>query len=322
MKKSLVFTFVIAAFITSAVRAEHFPSRPITLIVPVAAGGPTDTIARIVADRMKQTLDQPVVVENITGAAGNIGVAHVAHANPDGYTIGIGLSSTHVMNGAIYKLSYDVLKDFAPIALLTTSPHLIVSKNALPAKDLKELVAWLRANSGKVLEGTAGAGSPPHIAGIYLEKATGANFQFVPYRGGAPIMQALLAGEVDISIPQAFAVHLVHAGKIKAYAVMGPKRLKAAPEIPTVDEAGLPKLYFSTWHGLWAPKNTPKEAIAKLNAAVVDALNDPLVRKRLADLQQQVFSPDMQTPEALSAFQKAEIEKWWPIIKAANIKVQ
>jgi tripartite-type tricarboxylate transporter receptor subunit TctC len=303
--------------------AQTYPSRPITMIVPFAAGGPTDTIALIIAEGMRKLLGQTVVAENVTGAAGSIGVGRLVQALPDGYTIGIGHWSTHVLNGAIYALQYNLLTDLAPIAMVATNPQFIIGKNAMPAKDLKELIAWLKANPDKALQGTAGTGSPSHVAGVYFQSSTGTRFQFVPYRGGAPAMQALLAGQMDLGFEQAANVlpHL-RAGAIKAYAVTGNARLAVAPEIPTVDEAALPGFYVSVWHGLWAPKGTPKNIIATLNASVVSALSDVTVRQRLADLGQEVPPGNKQTPEALAAYQKAEIEKWWPIIKAAGIKAE
>ena len=320
MTKLLITTLIALIAFSADAHAEGFPSRAINLIVPAAAGGPTDALARILAERMRASIGQPIVVENVPGAAGSTGVGHVARAAPDGYTIVIGLSSTHVVNAAIYTLQYDVVNDFAPIALIANSPHLIVSKNTVPANDLRELIAWLKASPGKALGGTAGIGSPPHIAAVYFQNLTGTTFQFVPYRGAAPAIQDLLAGQIDLFFPQAFALQFVLAGKIKAYAVMAPTRLRAAPDIPTADEAGVPGLYVSAWYGLWAPNGTPKDVITKLNAAVVEALADPTVRKRLADQQLNIFSREMQTPEALGEFQKAEINKWWPIIKGAKIK--
>jgi tripartite-type tricarboxylate transporter receptor subunit TctC len=303
-------------------RAQTYPSRPITMVVPFAAGGATDVIGRIVAERMKQSLGQPVIIENVTGANGSIGVGRVARATPDGYTIGIGHWSTHVVNGAIYGLQYDVLADFEPISLIASNPQLIVAKNEVPANDLKELIAWLKANPDKASQATAGVGSAPHLAGVFFQKQT-ATRQFVPYRGAAPAMQDLLAGQIDIMIddPTNF-LPLMRAGRIKAYAVTAKRRLAAAPDIPTADESGLPGFYFSRWHALWAPKGTPKDTIGKLSASVVDALADANARARLADLGQEIFPRDQQAPEALRAYQKAEIEKWWPIIKAAGIKAQ
>jgi tripartite-type tricarboxylate transporter receptor subunit TctC len=303
-------------------QAQNFPVRPITMVVPFAAGGPTDTIARLVGQAMSVKLGQTVLIENVTGAAGSIGVGRVARANPDGYTIGIGHWSTHVVNAAVYPLQYDVLKDFAPISLIANNPQLIVSKNAVPAKNLKELIAWVKANQDKVSEGTAGAGSASHIGGIFFQQLTGTNFQFVPYRGTGPVMQDLLAGNIDLTFDQAAnSLPQVRAGQIRAYAVTAKTRLAAAPDIPTVDEAGLPGFYIAVWHGLWAPKGTPQEVMAKLLDAVHAALSDPNVKKRLADLGQDIPAPKQQTPEALYAHHKAELEKWTPIIKAANIKL-
>lgn len=301
-------------------RAQTYPTRPITMIVPFAPGGPTDVIGRIVAEGMRSSLGQPVVIENVTGAAGSIGVGRVARAAPDGYTISIGQWGSHVTNGAIYALQYDLLNDFAPLAWVATGVPLIVSRNTLPAKNLMELIAWLRANSDRASEGTAGAGSPQHIAGVYFQQETGTRFQFVPYRGVAPAMLDLVAGQLDFMIDQATnSLPQVAAGKIRAYAVTAKTRLAAAPDIPTVDEAGLPGFYVSIWQGLWAPKRTPPDIVAKLNAAVVSALATPRLRQRYDEIVQEIPPRDRQTPEALGALQKAEIDKWWPIIKAAGI---
>jgi tripartite-type tricarboxylate transporter receptor subunit TctC len=301
--------------------AQVYPSRPITMVAPYAAGGPTDTIARIMAERMRSSLGQTIIVENTTGAAGTIGVGRVARAAPDGYTIGIGHWGTHVVNGAIYTLPYDVLNDFEPVSMIATNPQLIVARKAVPAKDLQELVAWLKANSATATQGTAGHGSGSHLSGVYLQNLTGARFQFVPYRGAGPAMQDLVAGQIDIMVDQAAnSLPQVRAGTIKAYAVTDKTRLAAAPDIPTVDEAGVPGLHISIWHALWMPKGTPKDIIAKINAAVVDALADAGARARLAELGQEIPPREQQNPQTLFAYHKAEIEKWWPIIKAANIK--
>jgi tripartite-type tricarboxylate transporter receptor subunit TctC len=302
-------------------QAQNFPSRPITIIVPFAAGGPTDVIARVVGESLRGTLGQTVIIENVTGGAGSIGVGRVVRAAPDGYTIGIGHWGTHVVNGATYTLQYDLLKDLAPVAMLASTPSLIVSKSTVPAKDLKELIAWLKANPGKAAQGSGGAGSAAHIHGVFLQQRTGTQFQHVPYRGAAPAMRDLIAGQIDLMIDQVpNSLPHARAGKIKAYAVTSKTRLDAGPDIPTVDEAGLPGFHTSVWHALWAPQATPGNVIAALNAAVADALADPKVRQRLVELSQDIPPRAEQTPEALGAFQKAEIEKWWPVIKAANIK--
>jgi tripartite-type tricarboxylate transporter receptor subunit TctC len=306
---------------TGMAAAQSYPSRPITIVVPYSAGGPTDTIARIMAERMRGPLGQTIVVENVTGAGGTIGVGRVARAAPDGYTISIGHWGTHVVNGAIYALNYDVLNGFEPVAMIANNPQLIVAKKSIPAKDLKELIAWLKANSATATQGTAGHGTASHVSGVYLQNITGTRFQFVPYRGAGPAMQDLVAGQIDLMIDQAAnSLPQVRAGTIKAYAVTDKTRLAAAPEIPTVDEAGVPGLHISIWHALWLPKGTPPDIVGKLNAAVVETLADAGVRQRLAELGQDIPAREQQTPQALLAHHKAEIEKWWPVIKAANIK--
>jgi tripartite-type tricarboxylate transporter receptor subunit TctC len=303
--------------------AQGYPTRPPTMVVPFAAGGPTDTIARIMAERMRQSLGQTVIIENVTGAAGSIGVGRVARAAPDGYTIGIGHWSTHVINGAIYPLQYDLLNDFEPVSLIASNPQLAVARKTLPPNNLKELIAWLKANPDKASQGTAGAGSASHISGIYFQKDTGTSFQFVPYRGTGPAMQDLVAGQIDIMFDQAAnSLPQVRSGTVKVYAVTSKSRLPSAPDVPTVDEAGVPGLYVSTWYGLWVPKGTPADIVTRLNAAVVAALADPVVRGRLAELGLEIPPREQQTPEALGAFHKAEIEKWWPIIRGANIEAK
>jgi tripartite-type tricarboxylate transporter receptor subunit TctC len=314
---------IAALGVAAGADAQTYPSRPITMVVPYSAGGPTDTIARIMAERMRGPLGQIIVVENVTGAAGTIGVGKVARAAADGYTISIGHWGTHVVNPAIYALQYDALKDFEPVAMIATNPQLIVAKKAVPAQDLQGLIAWLKANSATATQGTAGHGSASHISGVYFQNITGARFQFVPYRGAGPAMQDLVAGQVDLMIDQAAnSLPQVRAGTIKAYAVTDKVRLAAAPDVPTVDEAGVPGLHISIWHALWMPKGTPKDIIAKLNAAVVEALADAGTRQRLAQLGQESPPREEQSPQALFAHHKAEIDKWWPIIKAANIKAE
>jgi tripartite-type tricarboxylate transporter receptor subunit TctC len=323
MKSSTAVLGLIACFASTADWAQVFPSRPITVVVPFAAGGPTDVIARTIGQHMRASLGQPVIVENVAGANGNIGVGKVARAAPDGYTVSIGHWSTHVVNGAVYALPYDLLKDFDPVSLIATNSYLIVAKNAVPANDLKTFIGWLKANPDKALEATAGSGSPQHVGGVFFQQATGTRFQFVPYKGAAPAMQALLAGEVDMIIDDpTSSLPQVRAGRIKAFAVTAKNRLAAAPDIPTVDEAGLRGFYFSRWHALWVPKGTPRDAVARLNAALVSALGDQAVRARLADLGQEIFPREQLTPATLAAYHKAEIEKWWPIIKAAGIKAE
>jgi len=303
--------------------AEVYPSRPIAMVVPFPAGGPSDTLARIVSERMSISLAQPIVIENVTGAAGTIGTGRVARAPPDGYTLCLGFLGTHVLNGAIYSLQYDVVKDFEPIALLASNPQLIVAKKTAPAKDLKEFIKWLNANPGKATQGTAGVGSPSHVSGAYFQRATGTTFRFAQYRGAAPAMQDLVGGHVDLMFDQPpNSLPHVRDGNIKAYAVTAKVRLASAPDIPTVDEAGLPGFYITVWSGMWAPKGTSQQIISKLNAAVVDALADQAVQRRLNDLGQEVPARDHQTPNALASFQAAEIERWWPIINAAGIKAQ
>jgi tripartite-type tricarboxylate transporter receptor subunit TctC len=308
------------ANVTSA-HAQAYPSRPITINVPFAAGGPSDALARILGERMRQTLGQTFVVENVVGAGGSIAVGRAVRAAPDGYTISYGHLGTHVFNGAIYPLQYDLLADLEPLALLPSNPMVIVSKNTLPAKDLRELIAWLKANQDKATAGTAGAGSGSHVAGVYFQSLTGLRFQYVPYRGTGPALNDLVAGQIDIIVDQASnSMQQIRAGNIRVYAVSDTKRLAAAPDIPTADEAGLPGFHMTLWNGLWLPKGTPRDVIAKLNGAVVEAMADPAVKQRLNDLGLDIPPREKQTPEALGAWHKAEAAKWWPIVKAANIK--
>ena len=322
MRKLVLAAFATLALVSSAA-AQNFPSRPITIIVPFSAGGPSDAMARILAERMKATLGETVLVENVTGAGGSIGVGRAVRSPPDGYTISFGHLGTHVANGAIYKLGYDLVTDLEPVALLPSNPMIIVSKKAVPATSLKELLAWLKAQPTPPTAGTAGAGSGTHIAGLYFENITGIKLQYVPYRGTAPAMNDLVAGQIDLIVDQTSnSIGQVRAGNIRAYAVTSDKRLESVPDVPTTDEAGLSGFHMTLWSGLWAPKGTPKTIVAKLNTAAVDALNDPAVRKQLENLGLQMPSKDQLAPEALGAWQKAEIEKWWPMIKAANVKVE
>jgi tripartite-type tricarboxylate transporter receptor subunit TctC len=272
---------------------------------------------------MRAPLGQPIIVENVGGASGSLGIGRVARASPDGYTLSYGAWATHVVNGAVYVLPYDLSSDFEAISQTISTRFLIAAKTAMPANDLQGLVAWLKANPDKASAGTSGAGSPAHIGGVLLQSLTGARFQFVPYRGTAPAMQDLVAGQIDMMIDNTVnALPQYRAGRIKVYAVLADNRSAAAPDIPTVDEAGVPGFHLASWHGLWAPKGTPKTVIAKLNAAVVEALADPAVQKRIADLGAEVPPHEHQTPEGFGAFHKAEIAKWWPIIKTAGIKAQ
>ncbi len=301
--------------------AQTYPNKSVTIIVPFSAGGPSDALARIMGDRMKATLGQSFLVENVTGAAGSIGVGRAVKSAPDGYTIGFGHLGTHVANGAIYPLPYNMLTDLEPIVLLPSNPMVVVSRGNLPAKNLKELIAWLKANQDKATAGTAGAGSGSHIASVYLQTLTGLKLQYVPYRGTAPALNDLVGGQIDIIVDQASnSMQQIRTGRIRAYAISDSKRLKAAPEIPTAEEAGLPGFDMTLWSALWAPKGTPKDVIARLNAAAVEAMADDAVQKRLNDLGLEVPARDQQTPQALGVWHKAEVDKWWPIIKKAGIK--
>lgn len=322
MKRALLAAAVLAATIGAA-PAQPYPSRPVTIVVPFGAGGPTDVLARILANRMSQSLGQTVVIENITGGAGTIAIGRVARAAPDGYTVVIGNWASHVVNSAIYKTPFDYVTDFEPVARLSGNPYIIVGKNDLP-KTLPELVAWLKANPGKATEGTGGAGSGQHVGGVYFQKVTGTSFTFVPYRAGSSdVMRDVVAGHIDLSIDQAIsALPYIRQGQLRAYAVADSKRLASAPDIPTVDEAGAPGVYVVAWYGMWMPKGTPKDVIAKFSAAAMEALADPAVKARLADLGQDIPPAEAQTAEALGKFYKAEIDKWWPIIREAGIKVE
>jgi tripartite-type tricarboxylate transporter receptor subunit TctC len=303
--------------------AEPYPSRPITIVAPFPAGGPNDSVARVMADAMPKSLNQPIIVENIAGASGSIGAGRVSRAAPDGYTLLVGGWVTMVLNGAVYKLPYDVAKDFEPVSLLTIEPLIIVGKTALPANNLMELIAWLKQNPDKAMQGTVGPGSSDHIAGAFFQQKTATRFQFVPYRGSAPQMHDLVGGQIDFVIAPATAyLPPIRAGSMKAYAVTADSRLSEAPGIPTVDEAGLSGFHLSIWIGLWAPKGTPKSVIAKLNAAAVDAMANTTVRARLAGGGRAIPPREQRSPEALAALQKTDIDKWWPIVKAAGIRAE
>jgi tripartite-type tricarboxylate transporter receptor subunit TctC len=301
--------------------AQSYPSRQITMIVPFAAGGPADTVARVMAERMRASLGQMVIIENVAGAGGSIGVGRIARATPDGYTFGMGISSTQVVNPVIYTLPYDVMADFEPITLIASNPHFIVAKKANPANNLKEFIAWLKANPDKATAGTAGNGSPPHLGAVFFQHATGTRFGFVPYRGGGPAMQDLVAGQIDMMVDApATVLPQLRAGTIKVHALAAKSRLASAPNVPTTDEAGLPGFHFSAWFAFFAPKGTPKPIIDRLNAAAVESLADKGVRTRLAEFGLDIYPREQQTPQAVTALHKAEIETWWPIIKAAKIK--
>ncbi len=309
-----------AAGIGSAA-AQVYPARPVTIVVPFPAAGPADVLARILGERMRLSLGQPVVIDNVAGAAGSIAVGRVARAAPDGYTLILGNLGTHVVNGAIYALQYDLVNSFEPISLLPSNYQLLIASRSAPAMDLKELIAWIKANGDKVTAGTAGPGSPSHLTAVYFQRAIGASFRLIPYRGTPQVLQDVIANQIDLVFDQASSsLPLVRSGKVKTYGVTAKARLASAAEIPTIDEAGVDGFYASIWFGLWAPKDTPQPIVTKLNAAVVDALADPAVSRRLSDLGADMPAREQQTPQALGAFQKAEIEKWWPIIKAANIK--
>jgi tripartite-type tricarboxylate transporter receptor subunit TctC len=311
-----------AGSFSASALALDYPTRPITIVVPFAAGGATDVLARVLADAMGKSLGQTIIVEDVTGAAGSIGVARVVRSAPDGYTLSVGTLTTHVLIGGLYKLDFDLLTDLTPVAELAYEPLLICIRNSLPAHNLQELIAWLNENPGKASVGIPGAGSTGNLAGLSFQKATGTTFQFVPYRGDGPAVQDMMAGQIDMMIePSSNFTAQVQAGTIRAIAVPAKTRLVSLPDVPTTDEAGLPGFYASIWFGMWAPKETPKDIVAKLNTVVVGALADANVKDRLTKLGQQVASREFQAPEAFAAFQKAEADKWWPIIRAANIKL-
>jgi tripartite-type tricarboxylate transporter receptor subunit TctC len=318
MAKTLV--TILLALLAGIAQAQTWPTRTITLVVPFPPGGSTDAVARIMADKMRTFLGQTVVIENVGGAGGSIAVGRVARAAPDGYTIDIGQWDTHVANGVVYPLTYDLQKDFDPVGMLSINPQLIIGRKGLP-DDLKGLVAWMKANPGKATFANQNAAA--QTGGVLLQQLTGTSALFVPYRGAGPAMQDIIAGHVDLIVVQAAAaLPQIRGGSLKAFANMSPARSAVVPGIPTSDEAGVPGLYLSGWFGLFAPKGTPKDVLAKLNAAMVQSLADPAVRTRFADLGLDIASRAQQTPEGLAAYHKAEIDKWWPIIKAAGIKAE
>jgi len=319
------FGLLIAAIVgfgwSGAAHAQEYPTRAITMIVPFPAGGATDTLARFLGERMRAILGQPIIIENVGGAAGSLGVARAVRSSPDGYTLSIGTSTTHVLIGGLYTLQFDLLKDLEPVILIGSEPLMIVGKKSLPADDLKGLIAWLKANPDKASVGIAGVGATGHLTGIAFQKATGTTFQFVPYRGNGPAMQDLVAEQIDFMIEPASNFRaLLGSDSIKPFAITGKTRLPSWPKIPTADEAGLPGFFASLWYGLWVPKGTAKDVIARLNAAMTQVMFDPQGRRRFDELGIQISPLDQQSPEALRTLQKAEADRWWPIIKAANIK--
>jgi tripartite-type tricarboxylate transporter receptor subunit TctC len=307
-----------------AARAQTYPSRPITLIVPLPPGVGTDAIARTIAEHMKGSLGQPIVVENSTGAGGTVATARAMRATPDGYTLSIGNLGTHVVSPATYpNIQYHPLNDFEPVAMLATTAYWLVARKDLPPKDVKELIAWLKANPDKVSAAMVGSGGIDQVVGTFFQQKTGTRFQFIPYRGGPPILQDLIAGHIDMYLGAATATFgQVRSGQLKAYAVFASSRWFAAPDVPSTAEVGLSDLTIPFWMGMWAPKGTPKDVIGKINAAVVAALTDDAVRQRLRDQGVEPPSPEQQTPEAFAIFHKAEVEKWWPFIKSASIRAQ
>jgi tripartite-type tricarboxylate transporter receptor subunit TctC len=318
--KTLIAACALALAALSGAQAQPFPSRPITLIVPFPPGGSTDTAARIMAERMRPILGQPIVIENVGGAGGSIGVGRVARAPADGYTIDIGQWDTHV-GSIIYKLNYDLEKDFEPIGLISNNPQLMVAKKNLAANNLNELVALMKKEPGKVTFVNQNAAA--NVSGILMQQLTKTEVTFIPYRGAGPAMTDLVSGQVDLLVVQgAVALPQVRAGTIKAIANLSPQRSASMADIPTSDETGVPGLYMSGWFGFWAPKGTPKEVIGTLNKAMREALADPAIKARFSELGLDVAAPAQQTPEGLAAFQKAEIEKWWPIIKGAGLKAE
>jgi len=323
MRRGLRIAAILLGLVCGSVAtAQTWPSRPVTVIVPFPAGGATDTLTRYLAEQMRPILGQAIVIENVGGAAGSLGVGRAVRSAADGYTLSIGTSTTHMLIGGLYTLQFDLLRDLEPVILIGSEPLLIVGKKSFPADDLKGLIAWLKANPDKASVGIAGVGATGHLTGISLQRETGTKFQFVPYRGNGPAMQDLLSGQIDFMIePASNFRSLLGAGSVKPFAISGKTRLKSSPDIPTADEAGLPGFFASLWYGLWVPKDTPKEITAKLNATMVQVLAEPAVKQRFEELGIEITPLAQQSPEALRAYQKLEADRWWPIIKASNIKV-
>jgi tripartite-type tricarboxylate transporter receptor subunit TctC len=324
MKAMITFGFgLMVCVFSGAAVSQPWPSRPVAIVVPFAAGGPTDLLARIISEPMRRYLGQTVVVDNVSGAGGSIGVARVARAAANGYTVSIGHWGTHVVNGAYYKLDFDLLKDLDPVGMFADNPQVVISNNAVPVRDMKDLVAWIKGNPDKLRFGTAGVGGASHMAAIYLLNRIGARTEYIAYRGGAPVMSALLGGEVNLYMAVvAAAVQQTRLGKVRAYMVTAKSRQSAAPEIPAADEVGMPGLYTSVWHALWVPRGTPREANMKLNAALVDAIGNPDVRKRFVDLGQEIPPREGLSQQSLASHHKAEIDKWWPLIREAGLKAE
>jgi tripartite-type tricarboxylate transporter receptor subunit TctC len=322
VKKALL-AFGLAIGLIGSASADDYPSRPITLVIPLSVGGSTDVIGRLVAEGMRRALNQTIVAENTSGAGGTIGVARVVHAKPDGYTMLVGQWGTNIASGAIYNLTFDPLKDLEPVGLIATQPFMIVARKDIPANNLKELIAWIKANPDKATQGNSGIGSPSHVSGILFQKAINSPIQMIPYRGAGESTQAIVSGQIDVLLnTPAVSLAQMKAGQVKVFAVADNHRVTLAPDVPTTDEAGLPGFYFTFWHALWVPKGTPKDIIAKLNGALRTALADPDIRQKMVALSQDIYPLEQQTPEALAKLQQQEADKWWPIIKAAGIKAE
>ena len=317
----LALAILVSLLSTIGVAAQPYPSRPVTMIVPFPAGGPTDALGRILGERMRQSLGVSIVIENVGGAGGSVGAGRLARATPDGHTIGIGQVTSHVFSGAVYTINFDIVRDFEPIALIASAPQWLLARSGFPASSLAELKAWLQANPDKASFATIGSGSPTHVWGVNFANSIGARINFVSYRGGGPVLQDLIAGHVDMGIVEAsFSVAQVQGGAVKALAVLSSARWRKSPDTPNVDEAGARGLYLPFWHCLWAPKGTPAEIVARLNAAVIETLEDAAIKQKLTDMGQEIYPRAELTPAALAATQKAAIDTWWPIIKAARIK--